>query len=285
MRRLIGAIVGGCALAGGSAQAAAVEVRDAAARISVIAEARRDVKVEIAHANPRLPIAIRKGMSGQVVVDGGLDHRIRGCHTSTGAPGAIVGGLGDVAWDDLPVIVIRTPRAVQIAVGGAVFGEIGRAASVDLSSAGCGDWSVANVTGRLRLIHAGSGDVRAGSAGSVSLRVAGSGDVTVAPVAGPVRVDVAGSGAVHVAAVQGPLDVHVAGSGDVTVTGGRASTMTVSVVGSGDVDFGGVAGSLKAEIAGSGDVRARQVTGAVQKRVLGSGAVRIGQQKPPRPPV
>jgi hypothetical protein len=44
------------ALAGGGAHAAAVELRDMVARVTVIPEARDTVKVEVVHENPRLPI-------------------------------------------------------------------------------------------------------------------------------------------------------------------------------------------------------------------------------------
>jgi len=276
MRRLWAWVAASAALAGGSAQAATVEVRDAVARVTVVPEARSDVKVEIVRPNPRLPITVRTAMGGQVIVDGGLDHRIRGCHRAAGMPSVAVTGVGEVGWDEMPEIIIRTPLAVDLAAGGAVFGSVGRSATLSLSNAGCGDWTAANVAGALRLSQAGSGDARIGKAASAHLRIAGSGDVAVAQVAGPVQVEVAGSGDVEVAGVAGPLDVRVAGSGDVRVAAGRAPVMNVSIAGSGDVEFGGVADSLKAQITGSGDVRARQVTGQVEKRIIGHGAVRIG---------
>jgi hypothetical protein len=276
MRLPIALLAAAAALAGGTAHAASVEVKDAVARVTVIPENRSDVKVEIVNPNPRLPLSVRT-LGGRTIVDGDLRrNKIRDCHGSGERVSVHVAGLGEVAWRDMPQIVIRTPRDVDIDTGGAVFGTIGRAANVDLGNAGCGDWTVANVEGRLRVSQAGSGDTRTGSAGEAKLRVAGSGNVSAADVRGRLDVDVAGSGDVTVASMSGPLDVHVAGSGDVRVGGGHATEMSVSVAGSGDVNFGGVAETLKARIAGSGDVRARQVRGQVSKTVMGSGGVTIG---------
>lgn len=259
----------------GSTRAAPVEVKDAVARVTVIPENRTDVKVDIVQANPRLPLEVRT-FGGQTIVDGRLGHRIRGCHGSGEGTTVRVRGLGDVPWREMPQIVIHAPRDVDLDVGEAVWGSVGRAASVKLGNAGCGDWTVANVEGALQVSQAGSGDLRAGSAGAAKIRVAGSGDAAVGDVRGGLKIDIAGSGNVNVASISGDLDVGVAGSGDVKVGGGHATTMGVHVAGSGNVDFRGTADSLKARIAGSGDVRARQVTGSVSKMIMGSGGVIIG---------
>lgn len=263
-----------CAVAG-AASAASVEVKDAVARVTVIPENRQDVKVEFLSTNPRLPLQIRS-FGGKTIVDGGLGRRIRSCHGRNESVRVDVRGVGDVAWRDMPQVVIRTPRDARVDAGGAVFGAVGRSASLELGNAGCGDWTVANVDGRLRLSQAGSGDARTGSAGEAKIHVAGSGDVWSADVRGPLSIDIAGAGNVTVGSVSGPLEVHVAGSGDVKVAGGHATTMSVAIAGSGDVDFGGVADSLKARIAGSGDVHAREVRGPISKAVMGSGGVTVG---------
>jgi hypothetical protein len=259
----------------GAASAASVEVKGAVARVTVIPENRSDVKVEVIQANPRLPIEVRT-FAGQTIVDGGLRHRIYGCHGRGDNVSVRVRGVGEVAWREMPQIVIHTPRDVDLDTGDAVWGSVGRSASLRFGNAGCGDWTVANVDGAMKISEAGSGDTHTGSAGSALVRVGGSGDTTVGDVKGRVEVSVAGSGDVTVASVEGALDVRVAGSGDVKVAAGHATAMEVTVAGSGDVRFGGVADSLRARIAGSGDVRARQVTGSVSKTVMGSGGVTIG---------
>jgi hypothetical protein len=268
------------ALTGGTVQAAAVEV-DAVARVIVIPEARSDVKVEVLRANPALPLVIRDNR-GRIRIESGSPRKIRDCRIEGGRPVVHILGLGDVAWKDLPQVIIRTPRDVDLGAGGAVFGVIGRAASVNLANAGCGDWTVANVAGALRISQAGPGDTRTGTAESAKLRLAGSGDITTAAIRGGAQVEMAGSGDVAITSVSGPLDLRMAGSGDVTVAGGRASPMTVSAAGSGNVAFRGVADALRARVTGSGDVRVKAVTGEVKRSVIGSGTVIVGGEARPR---
>lgn len=275
MRLSMLVLAAGAALIGGAAQAASVEIKDAVARVTVIPENRSDVRVEFISTNPRLPLEVRT-LGSRTIVDGDLDRKIRNC-SGHGKPSVHVSGVGNVGWDDMPQIVVRVPRDADFSAGGAVFGSVGRAASLDFGNAGCGDWTLANVDGRLRVSQAGSGDVRAGSAGEAKIRMAGSGDIATAGIRGPVEIDVAGSGDVSVGSVQGALDVKIAGSGDVKVLGGHATAMMVSIAGSGDVDFDGTADSLKARVAGSGDIHARQVTGEISKSILGSGAITVGE--------
>jgi hypothetical protein len=231
--------------------------------------------VEFLSNNPRLPLEVRS-FAGKTIVDGGLGHRIHNCHGSRDNVTVEVREVGDVGWRDMPQVVIHTPRDVKLEAGGAVFGSVGRSASLEMANAGCGDWTVANVEGLMHISQAGSGDARTGSAGSAKIRTAGSGDVRAADIRGPLAVEIAGSGDVTVASVSGPLDVRVAGAGDVRVGGGHASSMSVAIMGSGDVNFGGVADNLTARIAGSGDVHAREVHGPISKMVMGSGSVSTG---------
>lgn len=274
---LLASATAAVAMAAGMAAAApSVEVKDAVARVTVIPENRPDIKVEVIRANPQLPLEVRS-FAGRTIVDGRLGRRVRDCHGSGENVSVRVRGLGDVSWREMPQVVIHTPRDVDIDVGEAIWGSVGRSASLKLGNAGCGDWTVGNVEGAMRISQAGSGDTRTGSAGEAKVRVAGSGDTAVGDIRGRLDVDIAGSGDVSVASVSGPLDVHVAGSGDVKVASGHATSMTVAVAGSGNVDFRGTAGSLKARIAGSGDVRARQVTGPVSKTIMGSGGVTVGR--------
>ncbi len=261
--------------AGSAAQAASVEIKDAVARVTVVPENRSDIKVEVVRPNARLPLEVRT-MGDRTIVDGDLDRRIRNCRGADERVRVDVRGVGEVSWSEMPEIVIRTPRDARVAAGGAVFGSVGRSGALSLSNAGCGDWTVANVEGHLKLSQAGSGDTRVGTAGSAAIRIAGSGDVATADIRGGLEVDIAGSGDVAARSVNGPLNVSIAGSGDVTVGGGRATPLSVSIMGSGDVDFRGQAMGLKARVAGSGDVRAREVKGDISKTIMGSGSVIIG---------
>lgn len=274
MRLSMVLLAAAAALTAGAANAASVEFKDAVARVTVIPENRSDIKVEFVSTNPNLPLEVRT-LGDRTIIDGDLDRKIRNCRGDGEGASIEVRGVGEVAWKDLPQVVVRTPRDAKVEAGGAVFGSVGRSANLHLANAGCGDWTIANVEGALTIKQAGSGDTRVGSAGETRIRIAGSGDVATAEVKS-LDVDIAGSGSVAVSSVNGPLSVGIAGSGDVKVGGGRASSMSVSVAGSGDVDFRGVTDSVKARIAGSGDIRVKEVKGDISKTIMGSGSVTIG---------
>lgn len=272
-----------------------VEVRNAVARVVVIVEDRTDVGVEIEQGSSTLPALELRRRGDQIRIDGGLGRgrvaglriggdRIGSCRsgpTDARQPGegasVEVSRLGRINVADAPLIVIRTPRTVDLSVGGAVHGAVGRGATtVDLGNAGCGDWTVAN-TENLSISMAGSGSVRAGTSTRLDVSVAGSGEVR----AGATRnldVSVAGSGDVWVAEANGPVDVSIAGSGDVTVAGGQVGAVDVSIAGSGDVDIRATVASVDASIMGSGDVHVAGVTGAVERSIMGSGSVTVGER-------
>ena len=279
MRALLILAAGAAALgfAGAAAADPSVKIKDAVARVVVIPEARGDVKVEFLTTNRSLPLEIRQRGS-ETVVDGGLRlNRINGCNSVMGKIVVHVRGVGDVKWEDIPQVVIRTPLNAEIGANGAVFGSVGRTDSLELGNAGCGDWTVANVKGKLELSQAGSGDAKTGSAGSAEINIAGSGDVTTQEIGGDLEINIAGSGGVKAASVAGALEANIAGSGDVTVSGGRSRSVDISIMGSGDVDFGGVAQKVDVSVAGSGDVRIAHAEGPVSKSVAGSGEVIIGR--------
>jgi hypothetical protein len=171
------------------------------------------------------------------------------------------------------------PFNASVSTSGAVFGSVGRSQRLKLGTAGCGDWTVANVAGPLQVSLAGSGDVMAGSAGSAEVSVAGSGDVRLASISNGLEASVAGSGDIRAASVGGRVKASIAGSGDIVVDTGRMDDVDASIAGSGDVRIEGVARSVDASIIGSGDVRVAQVTGAVNHSVMGSGTVMAGDRR------
>lgn len=277
MRFSLGLLAATTALAvAGASDAATVEVRNAVARVVVIPEARNDIKVEIVRPNGALPLTVRT-LGDRTTIDGDLDRRISDCRSAGDRSWVQVRGLGKVGWADMPQVVLHTPRDVKVEMGGAVFGSVGRSASLSLGNSGCGDWTIANVEGAARISQAGSGDTQVGTTGMLKIRVAGSGNVAASDVRGGLEVAIAGSGSAGVRSIAGPLIITVAGSGDVNVASGKASEMKVSVAGSGDIDFGGVAETLRARVAGSGDVRVNAVTGEISKSIMGSGSVRVGR--------
>ncbi len=273
-------MVGVIAIAGAAVPPAlaspTLEIRGAAARVTIVPEARADIAVTLVHAEPSLPIRIRR-LGDRTTISGDVGRRVHGCPGAAGHKSVAIWGRGAAAYERLPQLVIRTPLAVRVIAGEAVFGEIGRAASVDLTNQGCGDWTIADVSGRLRLNQAGSGDARAGAAGSGDLSVAATGGVGVGAIRGGLTAVSSGSGAISAAQVTGPVDARVAGSGDIDIASGMVTTLTVSIAGSGAVRLHGVARTLRASIAGSGDVSVAKVTGTVTKQVFGSGVVRVGR--------
>ena len=183
---------------------------------------------------------------------------------------------GRIEVSRAPLIVIRTPRNVDVDASGAVFGSVGRgAASVDLGNSGCGHWNVANTEGPVSLSIAGSGDLRAGTSTGLEISISGSGSVTAGATRG-LEVSIGGSGDVIVARVDGPTEMSIAGSGDVRVRGGTSPNLSIGIAGSGDVDFAGVAGDVDVSMVGAGDVTVARATGSVSRSIMGGGSVRIG---------
>jgi len=265
------------ALVAGVAQAEPqVLIRGAAARVAVVPQARRDIQVVVLQSNSHLPLKIRR-QGSRVEILGDVSRQIHNCGTST-TPGAIsVRGRGLIAVSALPRLVIFTPMDVRLQAGDAVFGVMGRSASVDFTNMGCGDWAIANARGRLRVDQAGAGETRTGGAASGDLAVAGSGHITTHRLAHGLMAVSSGSGDIDVAEVgSGPVDARIAGTGNITIARGRVGAMTASIAGSGDVKMGGVAQSLKAEVTGTGDVLVAHVAGTVTRQTFGAGEVKAG---------
>lgn len=272
------AVLAAAVSAAGVAQAEpSVKIKDAVARVVIIPENRPDIKVEFLTTNASLPLTVRNE-GDKVVIDGDLRmSRINGCNNRNGKTSVRVRGIGDVAYENIPQVAIRTPMDVRVGAGGAVFGDIGRSDSVELGNAGCGNWTVANTKGKLEVSQAGSGDTRTGSASSAEISIAGSGDVSTQAISGDFEANIAGSGDVSAASIAGKLEGNIAGSGDISVAGGRSRAVEVSVMGSGDVTFKGEADQVEVSVMGSGDVRIAKVNGPIKKHVAGSGDVIIGQ--------
>jgi hypothetical protein len=269
-------LVGGLAAYAEAAAAPSVEIRGAAAHVTVVAEARPDIVVTLLRTDPRLPIRIRK-LGDKVYITGDVGRRVHGCRLQGERRGAAIWGRGAIPLEQFPQIVIRTPPTVRLLAADGVFGEIGPSNSVDFTNLGCGDWAIGDVQGRLRLNQASAGATRSGSAGSADLSAADTGGIAVGPIRDGLTAVSSGSGTIAVTAVDGPLDARIAGSGDIEVAAGSVSTMTVSIAGSGTVRLRGTAQRLRASVAGSGVVIVAKVTGTVSRQVFGAGAIRVGR--------
>lgn len=274
-------MIGAALIAGSVAAEPALIVRHAAARVTVIPEAREDVLVTVLKTNPKMPLRITRE-AGQTFVDGPADGGFflwssLNCRRSGGQAYVTGARIGRIDWNDLPQLVVRVPQHARVSVGDAVWGVVGRGEGIELRDTGCGDWTVADQSGPLNLSLTGSGDVHAGAAASSRVAISGSGDVTLTHVSGGLDAHISGSGDITGAQVDGSFASHISGSGSVRVRGGSVGEMKAQIAGSGDVRFGGVAQSLDAQIAGSGDVTVARVTGAVSKHVAGSGDVNVGR--------
>ena len=266
-----------------------VEIRHAVARVAVIVEDRTDIAVEVEQGSSGLPAIQVTRVGNEVRIDGGLRRRgflnrgegIRNCRSgpdNAQRPGdgasVEVRDVGRVNLSDAPLIVIRTPRSVNVDASGAVFGSVGRGAtSVDLGNGGCGTWNIANTEGPVSLDINGSGDMRAGTSATLDASISGS---ITAGATRDLEVSVAGAGDVVIARVDGPTDISIAGAGDVAVRAGTAPTLSISISGVGDVDFDGVAGDVDISLAGAGDVSIARATGSVSRSIAGAGDIRIG---------
>ena len=288
MRGWIGAgvLLAGALMAAGPACAAQLIIRDAVVEVRVIPQDRDNIEVHIQKANPKLPLTVENGLGGDVIVDGGqrygmwkflLGGRTTDCMNGDSAHQVHVWGVGNVREDELPQIIVLTPKDARVSTNGATFGTIERSSAVRLSIAGCDQWTIANVEGSLDLHDAGVGIVHAGSAGSMNLRIAGMADVTTHDIANGAEFQVAGVGKIHTLAVSGPIKVHIAGHADVTIDGGHASDIDVHIAGSGKLHDLGTADTLEASIAGSGDINVAHVSGAVTKSIAGVGTVNVGR--------
>lgn len=270
-----------------------VQIENAVARVAVIVEDRSDVAVEVEQGSSGLP-ALRVTRRGSSIhIDGDLGRRMAGVRMGdrvqscrSGPPNAAKAGDGasvqvrDLGWinvSDAPLIVVRTPRDVDVSAGGAIYGSVGRGArSIDLNNGGCGAWDVANTDGEVSVGIGGSGDMRVGTSRSLDISIGGSGSVS----AGATRdldVSIGGSGDVVVARADGPVDISIGGSGDVNVRDGSAPTVSINIAGSGDVRFGGTAGDVDVNLVGGGDVEIARATGQVSRNVIGGGDIRIGR--------
>src|SRR5262249_33924572 len=155
-----------------------VEVRNAAASLTVVPEDRSDVEAIVA-AGARLPTPSVRLQGDQLIVDGGV--RVEGCGGwfQMGPRSSVrVAGFGTVAPEALQRIVLHVPRRLNLSVGGGVHSTIGASEGGRLQLSGCGRTDMADAQGSLDLSLDGSGDVHGGAVGgALHATLNGSGDV------------------------------------------------------------------------------------------------------------
>lgn len=279
MRALILAVCSGGLAApafGETYQAAAVDIVHAAATLEVIAENRSDIAVEIT-PGPRLTAPRIRQDGDRLVIDGGLGGRVRcGGGLGLGPPPVRVRGVGNVAQSDLPHIVLRTPRRLDLSSSGAVFGGIGPSDGGRVRLAGCGAIAMGAVSGDLDAALSGSGALALGDvAGALNARLDGSGALRGQRVGGAGDLQLAGSGDVNIATVAGAAHAELSGSGNLAL-GRLDQGATLRVSGSGNVAAGAVQHGLNASLAGSGNVSVGAFEhGDVELELAGSGNVGV----------
>lgn len=273
---LAAAAAASAACAGG-AEAATIEIRDAAARVTVVPQDRPDIKVEIVKANPDLPLVVSVS-GGRTIVDGDLRRRIRDCDGMGEDARVSIRGVGKVRYAELPEVVVYTPTAVDVESNGAVIGAIGRSASLELHNSGCANWTIADVEGGADLHQSGAGNVKMGTVGRLDIHLSGAANIEAVAVRDGMDARLSGAGNVRLKTLAGPVDAQVSGVGQVRIADGRASRVKASVSGIGQVDFGGQAQDLQASISGLGQIRVREVTGSVTKSVSGGGSIKVGNR-------
>jgi hypothetical protein len=256
-------------------RAAGVQVRDAAALLTVMPEDRTDVDATMM-AGARLPAPTVRLQGDQLVIDGGL--RVQGCGGwfQSGPRSSIrVAGYGAVSPDQLQRITLHVPRTLNLSVGGGVHSTIGSSRGGRVELSGCGASEIADAQGALDLTLNGSGDVRLGNvSGALRAALNGSGDVAGGRVGSDATLSLTGSGDLGVGDVGGALDARLLGSGNLRA--GAVSGAHLQLRGSGDVSVGEVRGPLSASLDGSGNiaVRSAQAT-TMDLQLSSSGDVRV----------
>jgi hypothetical protein len=270
-----------------------------AANLTVIAEDRADVDVVIVPGE-RLPTPTIRVDGDRVVIDGGLRNRLQGCTSTLGGGERVrIRGLGNVARTELPRITLRVPRTLNLSLGGSMFTSIGASNGGVVAHNGCGDTTIADVSGALDVALNGSGDVdvtRVG--GSLEAALNGSGSLTIDRADADAELRLNGSGDLHAGPVRGDVDAVLGGSGGLRIESARNALLRLD--GSGNVVMGDVSGTVEARLAGSGGVRvgaigegarltldgsgemdAGSVRGALRANLSGSGSIEIASVEGP----
>lgn len=252
-----------------------IELRDLAARVVVTPEDRSDIDIRVRYGKAQVPTLMVSHRGQTTVLNGHLSDRFHGfglrVNISDNRGRVAIGGLGDVAVDDLPLVLVRVPMHASIRDSAYVLGRVDAAQSVDLVMNGGGAWTVGPVNGPLSIISSGSGDIHVTQAGDAIVDTMGGGAIILDGV-GALKASLTGSGD-FVVGRSGVTEVQNQGSGDMTL--GHAAALRVELNGSGDMTVGSVDNGLSLINNGSSDVRVNRVAGPVTLNLAGSGDVDI----------
>ena len=221
-----------------------IEIVQGAALLQVIPEDRDDIVVSVT-AGSRFAAPQVATENGRLIIRGELGEDAHRCRRRFDGVGpAQVPGVGAVAAAELPVIVLRTPRVLDLRVRGVVASRIGALSGGRVIIDGCGDAAIADASGPIEVSLYGLGNVDLGSVGgALTTRLIGVGDINAGPVAGRLTALMQGSGAMTVQTVAAGADLRMPGSGPMRV-GAVTGAMKVSGSGSGSIDVASLRGPL-----------------------------------------
>jgi hypothetical protein len=258
----------------GLARAASAELRNVYANVEIIPEDRADIAVDMRTSEGKLALPRVTRSGGDVLVDGGLwpNHHCGGIRPGRSVD---VPGHGRMGASSALNITVHTPRDARITVSGAVIGNVRAARGFDLSTSGCSQWRIADVSGTLSIRQSGAASIIAGAAGKAVLDLSGLTEVDLA-AAHALNVDMSGVGKVRLKSISGPVDASLSGLGSVNIAGGRADRVKADVSGMGGFSLHGSASELDADVSGVGGVHVDHVYGEVRKSVSGIGRVSVG---------
>jgi len=120
------------------------------------------------------------------------------------------------------------------------------------------------------------GDAQIGDTGADVVLNCASCDAELGKIAA-LDVTLAGAGDVTAKRVERALAASIAGDGSIEILDGDLDHATLTITGSGAIDFGGRAVNASVNIVGSGDVRLREVDNPIQSTIIGAGDVVTGE--------
>ncbi len=206
-------------------------------------------------------VEISQGATAELLVRGSPaslspePFHVRGQTLVLGTPAGSTQALGGVAFK----LTLPTLESVLIAGSGDVFVRPLEVATFTLRIDGTGDAHLFALRAeKARIDMRGAGDVQVAelSVPQLQLRLSGAGDIQL----GPLQTE--------------SLEAVVNGAGDIAAAGeGRTAEVSVTVVGSGDVDFSGLdIGEAYVTVIGSGGVRLGP-SSRLQATIMGSGDI------------
>jgi len=214
---------------------------------------------------------------GGVTINGGETLKNTNCKKSSAS---VKISVGNWRWNkrkgsyknlnEYPSLKITAPKNTHLVIDKAViFGNVGNIGSADIRLQSCGDFDLADISGRIDLRIAGSGDISMGNAGIGDIRIAGSGNFTALDME-QVKTSIAGSGDVHIGNVSGSVEARIAGSGDAEFDN-VGGDFNYRGAGSGNLDVGDIDGNADITTAGSGNVEIGRIEGDLSYSSGGSG--------------